>query len=334
MTLCIKIYQEINLDNPNNIVSEVINSFTSRLSHDEALSLAVQRLMDYCKYNTCAIITVDRKGCPIIRIARGLSNDYIKSFYAGCDTDIMNDIMKTGKEVLITKSHPMFNKSGYRFEHDYKVLFAVPLSIHGKTIGIMYMDTNSDALFSKEEMKIFTDIANLCTLIIDNKVNLEELHILDNMTGTYTYNYFYEELRKEMKRASRSNRPLAILIASIGHIKEYNSVYGHLAGDAAIKAISEIVRSSLRDTDTASRYAARFAVLFPDTGSDGAKKVAERICSDLNESSVFKDKQPSLTLRIGIASFPENGEDEDTLVSTAEKNLFESKRKGGTSITA
>ena len=90
----------------------------------------------------------------------------------------------------------------------------------------------------------------------------------------------------------------------------------------------------MRDTDTASRYAARFAVLFPDTGSDGAKKVAERICSDLNESSVFKDKQPSLTLRIGIASFPENGEDEDTLVSTAEKNLFESKRKGGTSITA
>ncbi|MBI5893332.1 MAG: sensor domain-containing diguanylate cyclase [Deltaproteobacteria bacterium] len=319
-----------------NITNEIINGFTNRLSHEEALSLAVQRIMDVVKGNSCAIITVDKKGCPTIKTARGLSNDYIKSFYAGCGKEIVNDIVKTGKGVLITKKHPMFNKEGYRFENDYKALFAVPLSIHSKTIGIMYADSSDAKVFSSKNQKIFTDISNLCSIIIDHEENasgLQEAFRLDSMTGLYSHRYFHEELHREIKRAAKTKHPVAILIASIGHINEYNSIYGHIAGDEAIKAIAEMLKENIRDIDLATRYGNRFAVIFPETDSNTARKIAESICGKLSSSSISKEKKPVLTLRIGIASFPKDVDNETDLINLAEKNVFESKRKGGNSIT-
>lgn len=323
-----------------NIINEIINGFTSRLSHEEALGLAVQRIVDMLKCKSCAIITVDKKGCPTIKTARGLSNDYIKTFYAGCGNEIVSDIIKTGKEILITKQHPMFNKDGCRFEHDYKALFAVPLSIHDRIIGMMYMDAdaaaNDAAYFSNEERKIFSDIANLCSIIIDHEMNasgLQHAFRLDNMTDLYSHRYFHEELHKEIKRALKTGHPAAILIASTGHINEYNSIYGHLAGDEAIKAIADVFKKNIRDIDLAARYGNRFAVIFPEIDSNAAKKIAEKICSELISSNIFKDKKPALTLRIGIASLPKDVDNEMDIINLAEKNVFESKRKGGNSIT-
>lgn len=317
-----------------NIINEIINGFTNRLSHEEALGIAVQRIMDAFKGNSCAIITVDKKGCPAIKAARGLSNDYIKTFYAGCGKQIVSDIVKTGKGLLITKQDPRFNKEGYRFENDYKALFAVPLSIHGKTIGMMYAD--SSKLFTKKQQKTFTDIANLCSIMIDHEANaggLQEAFRLDSMTGLYSHISFHEELHREIKRAAKTKHPAAILIASIGHIGEYNSIYGHLAGDEAIKAIAEMFKENIRDIDLATRYGNRFAVIFPETDSRTAKEVAEKICSRLSSSNIFKDKKPAVTLRVGIASFPKDVDNETDLINLAEKNVFESKRKGGNSIT-
>lgn len=319
-----------------NVINEIINGFASRLSHEEALNLAVKKAMDALKGSTGAIITVDKKGCPAIKAARGLSNDYIKTFYAGCGKQIVSDIVKTGKGLLITKQDPRFNKEGYRFENDYKALFAVPLSIHGKTIGMMYADSSDAKVFSSKNQKIFTDIANLCSIIIDHEANasgLQEAFRLDSMTGLYSHIYFYEELHREIKRTSRTKHTFALLIASIGHIGEYNSIYGHLAGNEAIKAIADIFRQSIREIDIATRYGNRFAVIFPEADSRAAKAVAERICSKLSSSNIFKDKKPALTLRIGIASFPKDVDNETNLINLAEKNVFESKRKGGNSIT-
>lgn len=318
------------------VVKEIINSFVSRLSHEEALSLALQKVVEGFNCNSCAIITTYEKNYPIIKTAKGLSNDYIKSFYAESGKEVISNVIRTRKAILITKGYPDFNKHGYRFEHDYKSLFAAPVFMHDKPLGIMYMDFTDDKVPSQEEQKAFIDIVNICSIIIDHEIKADEymktLNI-DNLTGIYTYKYFNEELHKEIKRAIKFKHPLTVMIASIGHMNEYNSVYGYIAGNEAIESIADIVRANLHDINTVSRYAARFALIFPEVTSSVVQKFAEKILCDFSSSGLFKDKKPELTLRIGIASFPADAEDETSLLNIAEKNVYESTRKGGNSIT-
>lgn len=317
-------------------VKEIISGFANRMSHEEALSLAVQWLAEGFNCSSCAIITVGENGCPAIKASRGISNDYIKSFYAGSGKEIVSNVITNRKSVLLTNGHPDFNKQGFRFEHEYKSLFIAPLFIHDKPLGAVYMDFTDDKVLSYEEQQAFLVTADLCSIIIDHEIKtgecLKGLNI-DSLTGLYTYKYFHEELRKEIKRAFKFKHPLTVMVASIGHMVEYNSVYGYMAGNEAIKSIANVVKAGLHDVNIVSRYDAKFAFLFPEIDSSAVQKFAEKILNNLSSSGLFKGQAPQLTLLIGIASFPADAEDETSLLNIVDKNVYESVRKGGSNIT-
>ena len=100
-----------------------------------------------------------------------------------------------------------------------------------------------------------------------------------------------------------------MLLASFGHLGDFNSVYGHIAGDAAIIAISNIIKDSIRSNDIAARYGNQFVIVFPDATPEKIAVVANRICKKMKEEK-FKGKDPTPVIRIGISSFPKDGKNE------------------------
>jgi diguanylate cyclase (GGDEF)-like protein len=135
-----------------------------------------------------------------------------------------------------------------------------------------------------------------------------------------------------MTRAGRAKYSVTLLLASIGHLGDFNSVYGHIAGDQAIITIADIIKDSIRSNDIASRYGNKFVVIFPDAKSEQITVVAKRICKKMDEEK-FKGEKPTPILRIGLASYPKDGKDEKKIITHAERNLYESKRKGGNAYT-
>ena len=167
------------------------------------------------------------------------------------------------------------------------------------------------------------------TLKIKNK-ELQELSITDGLTGLYNRKHLMETLTSEVARAQRQRHPFSVMMIDIDHFKMYNDTFGHLAGDQLLRNIAAIFRESIRSVDYAARYGGEeFMIMLPEHGSDAAMEVAERIVAKVaSQTSGDETDLGPVTLSIGLAVFPENGDTPEALVTRADAALYQAKRRG------
>ena len=170
---------------------------------------------------------------------------------------------------------------------------------------------------------------------------VKELSIRDGLTGVFVRRHFHERFDEELKRSIKYSLPLAVLMLDIDLFKRYNDEYGHLAGDATLKQVAQMLCESLRKVDIVARYGGEeFVVVIPDARKIGASEVAERIRSSIarHQFKVFND-QTKVTVSIGIALFPDDvpqqaGASADTaqlafdLIQCADRALYCAKEEG------
>ena len=139
-----------------------------------------------------------------------------------------------------------------------------------------------------------------------------------------------ETLAIEANRFGRTETSFTILMLDVDHFKKFNDTHGHLAGDEALKAVSAVLKQATRDIDCVSRFGGEeFLVVLPETGLDGAGTVAERIRQQLAEDRISVGEQSvTVTLSIGVAEFPIDGDSSETLIASADAALYQAKRGG------
>jgi diguanylate cyclase (GGDEF)-like protein len=159
---------------------------------------------------------------------------------------------------------------------------------------------------------------------------LHELSITDSLTGLYNRKHLMEVLTKEVARAERYQRPLAVLMIDVDHFKLYNDTCGHLAGDEVLRNIAAIFRGCLRESDCVGRYGGEeFLIILPETVADDAWRIADRIRSRLAEEEFPSDSKPvKITISGGIATFPGNGRSPESLLKSADAALYQAKNHG------
>ena len=177
------------------------------------------------------------------------------------------------------------------------------------------------------ELGYVTEVFNdMVARLRDSRRELERLSVTDDLTGLYNRRYVMEALANEVRRARRLEHPFTLLMLDVDHFKDYNDGYGHLAGDAALARVAAILRESTRDVDCAARYGGEeFVVLLPETEAAGATETARRIQARLAGDELVGGK---LTLSVGVAQFPEDGESPDDLLAGADAALYQAKREG------
>jgi diguanylate cyclase (GGDEF)-like protein/PAS domain S-box-containing protein len=151
----------------------------------------------------------------------------------------------------------------------------------------------------------------------EEKVQL--LSVTDPLTGLGNYRRLVEALDAEVKRSERTRRPFAVLMLDLDQLKKINDRYGHLIGSQALCRLADVLRIFCRAIDTAARYGGdEFAVILPETTAVAARLVASRIRSRLAEDSL----QPPLSVSIGVAVYPQDGETMEALLRTADRELY------------
>ncbi len=158
----------------------------------------------------------------------------------------------------------------------------------------------------------------------------------DGLTGLYNHRYFREALDIELARASRYNATFAVLFVDIDDFKSFNDSHGHLAGDLALKSVANSLNRESRKSTVVARYGAdQFIVLVPEIDVDGAKSYAQRLCQRVAGKPVEDESGNSLgqlTISAGVACFPGNGTEANTLVGCADKALRHAKKAGCNSV--
>jgi diguanylate cyclase (GGDEF)-like protein len=160
---------------------------------------------------------------------------------------------------------------------------------------------------------------------------LKRLSITDGLTKLFNSRYFYNQLKAEIDRTSRYQRPLSLLLLDIDQFKEYNDSFGHLEGDQVLVRLGQVIKSCLRKMDSAYRYGGEeFTVILPETEGDEAATVAERIRSSVSLEKFYpkgRKEKYAITISIGVTEYIMD-EEVAIFVQRADKAMYLSKQSG------
>jgi diguanylate cyclase (GGDEF) domain len=181
-------------------------------------------------------------------------------------------------------------------------------------------------------------LRNFGQQIEDKTKELERLIITDEKTKLFNFRHFKSELQSEIARAKRFNESVSLIMIDADKFKHYNDTNGHVLGDEALIKMARLMKSICRETDKPARFGGEeFAILLPKTGKEEAVIFAERIRKAIEEAVfVNQEKQPggNFTASLGVATYPEDCTDAETLVNAADKALYKAKEKGRNRVEA
>jgi diguanylate cyclase (GGDEF)-like protein len=165
-----------------------------------------------------------------------------------------------------------------------------------------------------------------------------QLAITDRLTGLYNFGYFLDRLKEEKMRAERYHRLLSLIILDIDHFKKYNDTNGHPAGNEVLKKIAEILKIEAREVDIVARYGGEeLVIILPETSRKRAAELAERIRETVAATIFGKmESQPlkKVTLSAGVATYPVDASNEDSLIKKADASLYEAKSRGRNQVVS
>ncbi|MEW6720502.1 MAG: GGDEF domain-containing protein [Thermodesulfobacteriota bacterium] len=291
-------------------------------------------LMDSYPLHSVSILTLDKQQAPSVFAQRGLSGSFIKELYAKGTLPVVGAAF-SGTAVL-PGGDPRLADPAWRFEHESKALFAAPCRVHGKTVGAFIAEFRESALADSVTREAFDAYAQMSAILIALKGHLHEIGRIpeiDPLTGLGTFKTFHEVMLRELSRGKRTGEPFSLVFIKVLHLREMNDVYGHTAADESFVELSNRVKTLLRGVDSVSRSGMSLYIVMPETPKSKATAVAARIASAMDASAPAR-KDVVLKVAIGVASYPEDGGDEKTLITHTEAMVHESVRKGGNAFTA
>lgn len=290
--------------------------------------LVVDRALDWLKATSCAVLAADQDGQVIPLAGRGLGGGLSSAAF-----DVGRWVLSHGREFMASDL-----RRDTRVEGACGAVLAVPLRCRSRTVAALVILERSAAVM---EPKLGAGIGELLTSVLegpavalDNALTLqraEALSVTDDLTQLYNSRYLNQVLRREAKRASRSGRPLALLFIDLDGFKAINDTHGHQAGSRALVEAAGVIRRCARETDVVARFGGdEFSLILPDTGSEGAAAVGERLRERVAEHRFLAGHglDIRLTVSVGVATLPDVAASAEELVKAADTAMYRVKELG------
>ncbi len=215
---------------------------------------------------------------------------------------------------------------------------AVPLIAEGKVLGVLNVESARLAAFGPRDVHMLTTLASYAVIAIQNAHLYEHarrLAITDGLTELYNHRYLYETMDRVLERARRDEQPLSLIMLEIDHFKRFNDTYGHQSGDEVLRTVSTQLRRGSRPSDIVARYGGdEFMVVLPGASKASAQETAERLRRAVEAYPLILGAEviTTVTLSVGVATFPGDGHTVDALVETVDRAQYMAKRSGGNKV--
>ncbi len=219
----------------------------------------------------------------------------------------------------------------------------VPLAAQGETLGVLCVERPSqspDLSLRPPEGQIealarqASAVGERISLALANlrlREVLRRQSIRDPLTGLFNRRYMEESLEREVRRATRNDESVALLMLDLDRFKQFNDTFGHPAGDALLRGFGDFLSQRTRGQDVACRYGGEeFVLILAYSDVDGACKRAELLREELKQLTVQHGGQVlgRISCSIGVSAFPGHGTTVEELLRTADQALYRAKTEG------
>jgi len=212
---------------------------------------------------------------------------------------------------------------------------AFPLVVDDRTIGVLDVESPTVDAFPKETrefLETFAVLAALAILRAQRDENLSQLALTDGLTGLANHRAILQDLEREIVRARRSGHPVSVALVEIDQFKRINDKFGHLQGDLVLREVADVLRRHSRAGDLVGRFGGdEFVLVLPQATKNVAAQIVERVRGHVEEIRVTGNER-ALSVSIGLAVHPADGDDPDGLLESADHAMYQAKRDGGNRV--
>jgi len=274
-----------------------------------------------------------------IRAAAGLSETFVRDFKRPVGTAVLAEVMWAGSNLLYDRLDPLWPEfAELQLEHVPASLIGVRLEVDSRAVGLILAESENEAAFSEDDLQLLKLVAELAALALDRETVRHlsrKLIMMDPLTQVYSYTYFHRRLTEEVERAQRLNECLSVLLIGVDNLTQFRETQGWQAAEQMLRHLVQLVSSSVRNIDVVGRFGTGEIILYlPETPREKALAAAERIRAIIETGSKDAGTSAGLTVSIGLAGLPENGDTVNRLLEAVTGALLAAERAGRNRVAA
>lgn len=299
-------------------LNDLATVFASSLRLSDGLEMILQGVQKYFRFDRVRLYQTNYDGTKIKTIL---------------GVDISGEVTRQTGEDLPEDERTLLGEifnSGAAYRTIHNVVY-IPLKVQRNKVGFLTFDN----LLSRRRIDYFDFISlkqfsSQIALAIDNAAlfeRVQELSNYDELTKLPVRRFFNEKFAEEIYRSKRFDLIMSVIVLDIDLFKQINDTYGHQIGDWALKEVSRVIRTSLRQTDFPCRYGGdEMVIMLPRTNDEEAKIIAKRLKDRINAITIpdrYTDgEKVPLSISQGISSFPQDGQNATELFEKADRALY------------
>jgi diguanylate cyclase (GGDEF)-like protein len=318
------------------VLIEIGKALTSTIDHEDVLSLIMDQISRLLKSQAWSLLLLnEHTGELTFEVAFSPAGTRLKGLRLAAGQGVTGWVAERGLPVLITdvrndarfsamvETHPSF---------EARSMLCVPIRSKDHILGVIELANGPDeASFTQADLQILSTISDYAAIAIENARNfrrINELVITDDLTGLYNGRYFHALLEEEIERVRRFGGQLSLIFLDLDFFKKVNDNHGHLVGSRTLSEIGQLIRKNLRKVCKSARYGGdEFVIILPNTNKGGAMTLANRLL-DIFRAHIFhsdEDVAFHLTASLGVATFPDDAQDKNSLILAADKAMYRVK---------
>lgn len=211
---------------------------------------------------------------------------------------------------------------------------SLPLKYREELMGVLSLESRQAYAFSQQDVLTLRTLADQLAIALHNahayQVALEQA-ITDGLTGLKTHRFFMEALDGEWRRSTRSGHMFSVIMMDLDGFKQVNDRHGHLEGDKVLTAVANLLNDRARQSNVVARYGGdEFAILMPETRTDQAEVLAERLRGNIESDRYLAAH--GVTASFGIATFPLHGPTQEEILRVADSGMYLAKHQAGNRV--